>query len=65
MAGLGWYPCSRLKPATRIPPQLVPFYETEAKFNNVCIYNMQVCAVLIVVMQWMSSVYAEMLIVMD
>ena len=21
MAGLGWYPCGRLKPATRIPPQ--------------------------------------------
>ena len=21
MAGLGWYPCSRLKPATWIPPQ--------------------------------------------
>jgi len=21
VAGLGWYPCGRLKPATRIPPQ--------------------------------------------
>ena len=21
MTGLGWYPCSRFKPATRIPPQ--------------------------------------------
>jgi len=21
VAGVGWYPCDRLKPATRIPPQ--------------------------------------------
>ena len=33
MAGLGWYPCSRLqlKPATRIPPQHDQFGDTIEK----------------------------------
>jgi len=39
VAGLGWYPCSRLKPATRIPPQLRAFcksapLEVSIQFND-------------------------------
>ena len=39
MAGLGWYPCSRLKPATRVPPQpTTPKLPThiETRTHNQC-----------------------------